>query len=586
LKRAVRPIEPDAVLLRRYLETRDEAAFTELVRRYGRLVWGLCRNLLPTETDADDAFQATFLTLVKSAAKIRTDRLGPWLYGVAYRVCQNAKRLAARRKKREQKSATAEAARPVADSTWDAALAAVHDELHKLSEPQRVAFVLCCLEGKSTTEAAEQLGLTVGTFSSRLTRAKQTLMDRLAARGLTASVVTLGVITGGAAHAPAQVIDRAVQLATAIGVIPSNILSLTHGVLTMTGSAKLLAATVLVAGGLVAGFGGVFVVNAQEPGKKEVTSSNGDNKAAQLDIQLRHLWDPRQQLTPDNALLKENDEKIKRLKLQQTEAITGDAAELDLLYDMLLPLSREKFVMLLPLSREKFVQAKAAPEKKPQSEFKYFGQAANFAPTPDELEALVKRGEEGGYKFVGITNMKGMSQQGDAVPTLVFRRDAAAKTAKYELYEQALKGQTDALKRKLAEDSTREKLKGTPENLPKAVDQAFESQVAAERAKLEAEITVLRARIDELSGKNAKKLTMSAKFNPADLGLGKGDVVSLAMNIYKLVQLKFGDKATVTLTLDPRDQMLVVDGDAEAVKWLQDTIKKLKPAPKEGGLGK
>ena len=74
-------------LLERFVTRRDEAAFEALVARHGPTVLGVCRHLLRDPNDVDDAFQATFLVLVKKAGSVRQcELLGNWLYGVAYRV--------------------------------------------------------------------------------------------------------------------------------------------------------------------------------------------------------------------------------------------------------------------------------------------------------------------------------------------------------------------------------------------------------------------------------------------------------------------------------------------------------------------
>src|SRR5215204_6254600 len=95
--------EADAELLRRYAEGRDEAAFAELHRRHGPLVWAACRHLLANPADAEDAYQVTFLALVKSAGQVRNGAaVGAWLHGVAVRTAARLKRSAVRRRTREE----------------------------------------------------------------------------------------------------------------------------------------------------------------------------------------------------------------------------------------------------------------------------------------------------------------------------------------------------------------------------------------------------------------------------------------------------------------------------------------------------
>jgi RNA polymerase sigma factor (sigma-70 family) len=230
-------------------------------------VWAVCRHLAGSDAEADDAFQATFLVLLRNAGKVRdARRLSAWLHGVAYRVCGRARRAAQRRASREKAVAVPERnGQAIPDSAWDRALAAVHDEVGRLPETLRLPFVLCCLEGKGVTEAAEALGWKLGTFSGRLTRAKDLLLARLDARGL-----TVGVVIGlGLAAPPAKTVAAAAGLIRPGMTIPNSIVQLTRGVMSMrTTTFKLLAAGILLASGLGLGLGtgGLSTAEAQQPG--------------------------------------------------------------------------------------------------------------------------------------------------------------------------------------------------------------------------------------------------------------------------------------------------------------------------------
>src|SRR6476620_2400284 len=90
----------DDQLLARFFQEREDAAFAVIVERYGPLVYGVCRRILPGSNDAEDAFQATFLVLVRKGGTLRDPgRVANWLFGVAYRTARKLRAKAAQRTK-------------------------------------------------------------------------------------------------------------------------------------------------------------------------------------------------------------------------------------------------------------------------------------------------------------------------------------------------------------------------------------------------------------------------------------------------------------------------------------------------------
>src|SRR5262249_39553350 len=146
------------------------------------MVLGVCRRVLRNEADAEDAFQATFLVLVKKAASIRPrGMVGNWLYGVAHTTALKARAMRTRRLAKEREAA----ARPkpeAAAGAWEQLHGLLDQELKALPDKYRAAIVLCDLEGKSVKEAAQQLGCPPGTIGSRLARGRRLLSRRLARR--------------------------------------------------------------------------------------------------------------------------------------------------------------------------------------------------------------------------------------------------------------------------------------------------------------------------------------------------------------------------------------------------------------------
>ncbi len=194
----------DAQLLERFVASRDEAAFELLVWRHGAMVLSLCRRLLRHEQDAEDAFQATFLTLARKAASIRkSTSLASWLYKVAYRAALAARADTARRASREQPCVDVPGKDGAEDAVWRDVRLVLDEEVNGLPEKFRAAFVLCHLEGKTNEEAAELLGCPKGTILSRLARARERLRLRLTRRGVTLSAGALAAVAAGAGQAAA-----------------------------------------------------------------------------------------------------------------------------------------------------------------------------------------------------------------------------------------------------------------------------------------------------------------------------------------------------------------------------------------------
>ncbi len=253
----------DRQLLERFVgRDRDmaELCFAALVERHGPMVLRTCQSILQNRHDAEDAFQATFLVLTRKARSLWIrDSLGPWLFQVARRVAGSARTESLRRLNREREAAQETAESATETATWDDQGAVVCEELGRLPDRYRAAFVLCDLEGLTQERAAELLGLPAGTVRSRLARARERLRDRLTRRGL-APTASAGLpwLTGNAVApaVPAALVANttraAAQLITqqvAMGSMGS-IGALTEGVLSVMfwNKVKLVSGVVLAAG--------------------------------------------------------------------------------------------------------------------------------------------------------------------------------------------------------------------------------------------------------------------------------------------------------------------------------------------------
>jgi RNA polymerase sigma factor (sigma-70 family) len=257
----------DADLLARFADNRDEAAFEVLVWRHGPMVHGLCRRLLRRREDADDAFQAAFLILVRKARSIsKRVSLGSWLYKVTYRVALEVQAREAKHAVAARCDAEFPAVEPADEAARRDLQRVVAEEVDLLPEKYRLPVVLCYFSGKTTEEAARSLGCPRGTILSRLATARKRLHGRLVRRGLGLTAVALAAALEqkAAVAAPAVLVGLTVKAAVwlaagsvgGLGAVSGPVLFLMQGALkTMFVQKMKWAAAVLMAAAM--GGGGV-----------------------------------------------------------------------------------------------------------------------------------------------------------------------------------------------------------------------------------------------------------------------------------------------------------------------------------------
>jgi RNA polymerase sigma factor (sigma-70 family) len=241
----------DGQLLAAFSADNDHGAFTQIVRRHGPAVFGVCRRVLQHVQDAEDAFQATFLVLAGKPGSVRRgESLAGWLHGVAYRVAMRAKRDAARRRRHEQRVPPALPAPASRVMDWREVQAVLDEEVERLPPAYRDAFVLCCLSGLSQADTARRLGIQEGTVSSRLTRARQRLQAALTRRDLTLTAVLSALaLTGGTQAAVPETLAEATARAAsgeATHGLSAQVLTLAEGAFQTMFAARMKLVMILV----------------------------------------------------------------------------------------------------------------------------------------------------------------------------------------------------------------------------------------------------------------------------------------------------------------------------------------------------
>jgi RNA polymerase sigma factor (sigma-70 family) len=280
----------DRQLLEDYINRRDEAALAALVRRHGPMVWGVCRRILHNYHDAEDAFPATFLVLVRKAASIASkELLANWLYGVAHQTARKARATAAKRCGRERQVTEMPEPAIAEPDLWSDLQPLLDEELSRLPDKYRAVIVLCDREIKTRREAAQQLGVPEGTAASRMATGRAMLAKRLTQRGVALSGAALAAVLSqkaASARVPPSVVSSTIKAVTLVaagraaasGAISVKVAALTEGVLKSMLLAKLKITTVglLLLAALLGGAGFIHQMQSaadEQPKDREVPST-------------------------------------------------------------------------------------------------------------------------------------------------------------------------------------------------------------------------------------------------------------------------------------------------------------------------
>jgi RNA polymerase sigma factor (sigma-70 family) len=305
----------DHELLDRFITRREEAAFEALLQRHGPLVFGVCRRVLHSAQDAEDAFQATFLVLVRKAASIaKRASLRSWLYGVAYRVAVKARMRALQRTTHENRAVNRSTSDPVEEILWQDLRPVLDEEVNRLPEKYRAPVILCYLEGLSYAEAAAELGCSKGTIALRLEQARDQLRNRLSRRGVALSLAQFAALLtpsrirvpapdalrtaavelalfwalGGTSQAPAAAVSGSAWVASR--AVPASISALAEGVLSALVWARLkIAAAIILAALVVCGSAGAVVYRMLSEGLPPDAGAPAPLKKGRKTLQDR--WD-------------------------------------------------------------------------------------------------------------------------------------------------------------------------------------------------------------------------------------------------------------------------------------------------------
>jgi RNA polymerase sigma factor (sigma-70 family) len=312
----------DGQLLEGFVTRRETAALEALVRRHAPMVWGVCRRVLGNHHDAD-AFQATFLVLVRKAASVYPRaKVGNWLYGVAHQTALKAR--ATRTKRRGRERPATEMPEPAATpgDLRNDLQPLLDQEVSRLPEKYRAVIVLCELEGKTVGESARQLGCPAGTVASRLARGRAMLVKRLAQHGLGVTAgtwVSLMSQKAALASVPTSLLFPTIKAVTSIAaghaaptrITSGTVAALTEGVIKAMFLNKVVKLTMLllVIVGLSSAAETIYQMQATEPPTDQQASQRP--KPASVPAANKGVEENKHHvLTPEEAIKLRSNDKV------------------------------------------------------------------------------------------------------------------------------------------------------------------------------------------------------------------------------------------------------------------------------------